>query len=175
MTGSEWRNRYQPYGPRRLSRGVLPQKVVGGVVLTCFAFASAWILCTVLSWVSGDQAEAMQEAPAPRSDPAPAMFESRFYLSPGSAALARGPAPQWYNPVTLAALPHPVPIIQDTPASPQGRDLALHMPASAPRSADVRSGRQSKPPRDDSDQQAQTVANAPAEPTIFERIFGKRL
>lgn len=174
MAGSEWRNRYQPYGSGRVSRGVLPQKVIGGVVLTCIALASAWILCTALSWVSGDQAEAMQEAPAPRSDPAPSMFASRFYLGSGSASLTMSAAPQWYNPITLAALPQPVPIIQDAPASPQGRDFALHTPASAPRSADVRPGRQSKPPRDDSEQQTQAVASAPAEPTFFERIFGKR-
>jgi hypothetical protein len=102
------------------------------------------------------------------------MFESRFYLGPRFAALALGAAPRWYNPVTLAALPEPVPITQDTQVSPQGRELALHTPASVSRSADVRSGRQGKPPRGDSDQQTQAVASAPAEPTIFERIFGRR-
>ncbi len=60
------------------------------------------------------------------------------------------------------------------PVSPQGHDLALHTPASALHSADVRSERQGKPPRDNSAQQTQAVANAPAEPTFFERIFGKR-
>jgi hypothetical protein len=175
MTGTEWRYEYEPYRPRRSSRGVLRQKVFGGVVLTCIAFACTWILCAVISWFGSDQAEAMQEAPAPRSDPASAMFESRFYLGPRSATLAMAAAPQWYNLVTLAALPAPVPITQDEPASPQGRELALHTPASAPRSADVRSGRQGKPPRDDSDHQTQAVASAPAEPTFFERIFGRRL
>jgi len=174
MTSIEWRNKYEPYRPRRLSRGVLLQKIVGGIVLTCIAFAWAWILCTILLWVGGDQAEAMQEAPAPRSDPAPAMFESRFYLGPRSAALAMGASPQWYDPTTLAALPQPVPIQQDTPVSPQDRDLALHTPVSAPRSTDVRSGRQGKPPHDNGGQQTQAVASAPAEPTIFERIFGRR-
>jgi len=125
--------------------------------------------------MGGDQAEAMQELPAPRSDPAPAMFESRFYLGPQSAALALGSAPQWYNPVTLAALPAPVPIVQETPIAPEDRELAVHVPASAPHSADIRPGRAGKPPRDDSDQKPQTVASAPGEPTIFERIFGRRL
>jgi len=174
MTGIGWRNRYQPYGPRRVSRSVLPRKVIGGVVLTCVAFACAWILCTVISWIGGDRAEAMQEAPAPRSDPAPAMFESRFYLGPRSASLTMAAAPQWYNPGALAALPAPVPVTQETPVSPQGRDIALRTLPAAPRSADVRSGQQGKPSRGDSDQQTQAVASAPAEPTFFERIFGKR-
>jgi hypothetical protein len=173
MAGNGWRKEYEPYGSGRLSRGVLPQKIVGGVVLACVALAGAWILCTVLSWVSGDQAEAMQEGPAPRSDPAPAMFASRFYLGSGSASLTIAAAPQWYNPAILASLPQPVPITQDTPVSPQSRDLAFHAPTSAPHSADVRSGRQGKPARDNGDQQTETVASAPAEPTIFERIFGK--
>jgi hypothetical protein len=178
MTGTEWRNKrneYAPYRPRRLSRRVLPQKVVGGVVLTCIAFAWAWTLCTILPWVGGDQAEAMQEAPAPRSDPAPAMFESRFFLGHGSTSLTMVAAPQWYDPVKLAALPEPVPIRQDVPVSSQDRDIALHTPPSAPRSADIRSGQQGRPPRGGSDQQTQAVASAPAEPTFFERIFGKRL
>jgi hypothetical protein len=145
------------------------------VALTCVALAGAWILCTVLPWFGGNQAEAMQEAPAPRSNPAAAMFEARFYLGPKSAALAMGASPQWYDPVKLAALPEPVPIIQDTPVSPQGRDLALHTPAPATRSADIRSAQQGKPPRSGSDQQTQTVASASAEPTFFERIFGRRL
>jgi hypothetical protein len=173
MAGNEWRKKYQPYRPRRSSRSFLPRKFIGGFLLTCIALSGAWIVCTVISWIGGDQAEAMQEAPAPRSDPALSMFESRFYLGPRSAALAMGPAPQWYNPVTLAALPAPVPIIQDAPVSPQGRELALHAPVSAQRSADIRAGRRGKPPRDDSVQQSQADASTPSEPTIFERIFGK--
>jgi Protein of unknown function (DUF2778) len=115
----------------------------------------------------------MQEGPAPRSNPAAAMFEARFYLGAKSASLAMGGAPQWYDPVKLAALPEPVPIIQDPPVSLQVREFALHTPATMPRSADIRPGRQIKP-RDESDQQTQAVASASPEPTFFERIFGKR-
>jgi hypothetical protein len=175
MAGNQWRNKYEPYRPRRASRNVLPQNAFVGVAVTCVALACAWILCTVLPWFGGNQAEAMQEAPAPRSNPAASMFESRFYLGPRSALLAMGASPQWYDPVKLAALPEPVPISRDTPVSLQGSDLALHRPAPSPRSADVRPGRPSKPPRDESSQQTQAVAAAPAEPTFFERIFGRRL
>ena len=175
MAGIEWRNEYVAYRPRRLSRGVLPQKVVGGVALTCIALAGAWLLCTVISWIGGDRAEAMQEAPAPRSNPAPAMFESRFFLGHGSASLTMVAAPQWYDPVKLAALPEPVPIRQGAPVSSQDRDIAFHTPAPALRPVDVRSGQQGNPARDDGNQQTQTVASAPSEPTFFERIFGKRL
>jgi hypothetical protein len=180
MTGSKSRNKsrnkYQPYRPRRKSRSALPQKVIGGLALTWIALAGAWTLCTALSWLGGDQAEAMQEGPAPRSNPAPSMFESRFYLGHGSASLtaAAAAAPQWYDPVKLAALPSPIPITQDAPASPQEHALALHTSPYAPRSADIRSGRQSNAPRGGGDQQTQTVTTATAEPTIFERIFGKR-
>src|SRR3974390_1601501 len=114
MAGNQWRNKYEPYRPRRSSRNVLPQNAFFGVALTCLAFGGAWILCTVLPGFGGNQAEAMQEAPAPRSNPAPAMFEALFYL-PRSAALVMSASPQWYDPVKLAALPEPVPIIQDTP------------------------------------------------------------
>ncbi|MGA8616038.1 MAG: DUF2778 domain-containing protein [Xanthobacteraceae bacterium] len=114
----------------------------------------------------------MQEAPAARSDPAASHFDSRFYLGSPSASLSTSVAPQWYNPKSLAALPSPVPITQDRPAPEQGRELALHTPA--PHSADLQSRRQGKPSRDDSGQQTQVVASAPAEPSIFERIFGRR-
>jgi hypothetical protein len=175
MTGIKSRNKYQPYRPRRKSRSALPQKVIGGLALTWIALAGAWTLCTALSWLGGDQAEAMQEGPAPRSDPASSMFESRFYLGHGSARLATAvAAPRWYNPVTLAALPEPVPIRQEAPVSSQDHELALHTSPFAPRSADARSGRQGRTPRGDGDQQTQAVTTATAEPTIFERIFGKR-
>jgi hypothetical protein len=50
--------------------------------------------------------------------------------------------------------------------------VALHTPAS--HSAELQSRRQGKPLREDSGQQTQAVASAPAEPSIFEKIFGKR-
>ena len=173
MTCIGWRSEYEPYAPRRLSRNVLPKNAFVGVAVTCVAFACAWLLCTFLPWVGGDKAEAMQEAPAARSDPAASHFDSRFYLGSPSASLSTSVAPQWYNPKSLAALPSPVPITQDRPAPEQGRELALHTPA--PHSADLQSRRQGKPSRDDSGQQTQVVASAPAEPSIFERIFGKAL
>jgi hypothetical protein len=176
MAGNEWRNKYQPYRPRRSSRSLLPQKIIGGVVLTCIGLAGAWTLCAALSWLGGDQAEAMQEGPAPRSDPAPSMFESRFYVGHRSPSLtAAAAAPQWYDPVKLAALPAPIPIMQDAPVAPQEHALALHTSPSAAHFADIRSGRQGNAPRGGGDQQTQTVTTATAEPTIFERIFGKRL
>jgi hypothetical protein len=175
MACTQWRSEFEAYSPGRLPRSVLPQNAFVGVVITCFAFACAWILCTFLPWIGDDKAEAMQEAAAPRSDLAPAMFDSRFYLGPASGALSIDTAPRWYNPATLAALPQPVPITQGVPASPQSRELALHEPAPAPRSADIRLQRPGKPPRNDSNQQPQVAASASAEPTIFERIFGKRL
>jgi hypothetical protein len=175
MTCIEWRDEYEPYSPRQLSRGVQPQNAFVGVAFTCIAFASAWLLGTFLPWAGGDKAEAMQEALAARSDPAPSLFDARFYLGPGSGSLSMSVAPQWYNPTSLAALPQPVPIsIPDDRAAPeQGRELALHTPAA--HSADLQSRRQGKPSRDDSGQPTQAVAaSAPAEPSIFERIFGKR-
>jgi hypothetical protein len=116
----------------------------------------------------------MQEASVPRSDPAASLFDSRFYLGPAAATPSVGAAPRWYNPTTLAALPQPVPVTQDVSAPPQDRQLALHTLPSTSRPIDLQSRRQGKQPRDDSAQQTQTVASTPAEPTIFEKIFGKR-
>jgi Protein of unknown function (DUF2778) len=169
MTCIKWRSEYEPYVPRRSSRGVLPKNAFMGVAVACVAFAGAWLLCTFLPWVGGDRAEAMQEAPATRSDPAASLFDSRFYLGSTSASLSPSVAPHWYNSASLAALPQPVPITQDRAAPEQGRELALHTPA--PHSADLR--RQARPSRDDTGQQTQAVASAAAEPSIFERIFGK--
>jgi Protein of unknown function (DUF2778) len=172
MTCIEWRNEYELYVPRRSSRGVLPKNALMGVAVTCVACVGAWLLCTFLPGAGGDRAEAMQEAPATRSDPAASLFDSRFYLGPASASLAPSVAPEWYNAASLAALPQPVPIpiTPDRAAPEQGRELALRTPA--PRSTDIR--RQARPSRDDTGQQTQAVASAPAEPSIFERIFGKR-
>ena len=147
-----------------------------GVAVTCGAFAGAWLLCTFLPWVGGDKAEAMQEASATRTGPAASLFDSRFYLGSASASLSPSVAPKWYNPATLAALPQPVPIpitqdSQDRVAPEQNRELAVHTPL-APHTADLQS-RKSKPSREDGGQQTQAVASAAAEPSIFERIFGK--
>jgi Protein of unknown function (DUF2778) len=172
MTCIGWRSEYEPYVPRRSSRGVLPKNALVGVGVTCVAFAGAWLVCTLLPWVGGDRAEAMQEVLVARSDPAASLFDSRFYLGSGSASLSPSVAPQWYKPATLAALPQPVPIptTQDRAAPEQSRELALHTPA--PHAADLQSR---KGKRDNSGQQTQAVASAAAEPSIFERIFGKRL
>lgn len=173
MTCIKWRNEYEPYVLRRSSPGVLPKSAFIGAAVTCGAFVGAWLLCSFLPWVSADRAEAMQEALVARSDPAPSLFDSRFYLGPASASLTPSVPPRWYNRATLASLPQPVPITQDRAAPEQGRDLALHTPA--PHSTDLQS-RRGKPSREDSGQQPQTiaVASTPAEPSIFERIFGKR-
>jgi hypothetical protein len=172
MTCIKWRNEYEPYVPQRSSRSVLPKNAFVGVGVTCVAFAGAWLVCSFLPWVGGDRAEAMQEALVARSDPAPSFFDSRFYLGPAAASLSTSVAPKWYNPATLAALPQPVPIAQDRVAPEQSRELAQRTPAQ--HSADLQSRRQGKPPRDDSGQQTQAVASATDEPSIFERIFGKR-
>jgi hypothetical protein len=174
MTCIEWRSEYEPYSPRPLSRGVQPQNAFVGVAFTCVAFAGAWLVGTFLPWAGGDKAEAMQEALAVRSDPAPSLFDARFYLGPGSGSLSTSVAPRWYNPTSLAALPQPVPI-QVTPnraAPEQGPELALNTPAQ--RAADIQS-RRGKPSHEESGQQTQAVASAAPEPSIFERIFGKRL
>jgi hypothetical protein len=173
MTCIEWRSEYEPYGPRRLPRSVLPQNAFVGVALTCVAFAGSWLLCSFLPWVGGDRAEAMQEVLVARSDPAASLFDSRFYLGPASASLSPSVAPHWYNRASLAALPQPVPIPQDRQAPDQSHEFALHAPA--PHSVDLQSRRQGQPSREDSGQQIQAVASAPAEPSIFERIFGKRM
>jgi type VI secretion system (T6SS) effector TldE1-like protein len=172
MTCIESRSEYEPYGPRRLPRSVLPQNAFVGVALTCVAFAGAWLLCSFLPWAGGDRAEAMQEVLVARSDPAASLFDSRFYLGSASASLSPSVAPRWYNPTSLASLPSPVPISQEREAPEQSHEFALHTPA--PHSADLQSRRQGKPPREDSGQPAQAVATAAAEPSIFERIFGKR-
>jgi len=172
MTCIEWRNEYEPHRPRLLSRGVQPQNAFVGVAFTCVAFAGAWLLGTFLPWTGGDKAEAMQEVLVARSDPAPSLFDARFYLGPTSASLSTSVAPQWYNRTTLASLPQPIPIMQDRAVPEQDRELALHAPPQ--HAADIQS-RKSKPSRDESGQQTQAVASAAPEPSIFERIFGKRL
>ena len=169
MTCIEWRNEYEPYVPRRSSRGVLPKNALVGVAVTCTAFACAWVLCSLVPWVGGDRAEAMQEALVARSDPAASLFNSRFYLGPASASLSTSVAPQWYNRNSLAALPQPVPVPITPNGAEQGHELALHTPTS--HSAELQSRRQGKPLREDSGQQTQAVASAPVEPSIFEKIL----
>ena len=176
MTCIEWRNKYEPYssaalvaeraaaeGHWRRSCHVRLRSRARGLFAPSFLGSAA---------TSRSNAGRLR-----RRGPIRRLRSSNlaFIWATASASLATSAAPQWYNPVTLAALPAPVPITQDSTGFASKAANWRCTRASAPHSADLRSRRQGKPPRDDGgDNKPKPLRARPAEPTIFERIFGKR-
>ena len=83
----------------------LPQRLFGGVGLAGVASVCAWALCTIFAGSNSDAALAVQESPAQsvvrRSDPAPSMFEARFYVAASGLRLAAAPQPyEFGSPVS---------------------------------------------------------------------------
>lgn len=156
-------------------RRSLPRRLFGGVGLAGVASVGAWVLCSIFAGSNSGAALAVQESPARsvagRSDPAPAMFEARFYVGAGGFKLASAPQPEQpqYTLASLPSLNSPNSLELDVPAAP----LQAQQPT---RSAAVH--------RDEprwrrhhhmiAEERQERVAAAPvAEPSVFEKLFGK--
>ena len=167
----DWERDFQRDWQRSLQRNLgraLPQRLFGGAGLVGVASICAWVLCTGFAGSHSGAALAVQEVPvhsvAGRSDPAPAMFEARFYLGgTGGFKLAGARPPAQY---ALASLPSLSPPDEDVvPAA-----LQTEQPT---RSAAVHTEQRWRPHRRAIAEER--VAAAPAaEPGVFERLFGKR-
>lgn len=161
----------------------LPQRVVGGAVLTCIALSCAWALCVNLGGGADDDAAlrgdelavaasradrlAIESRPAPASsDIDIGAFDARF-----SAAFPPG--------VFLGTRPFAA---DESVASPDavsrlaaGSRVAELTHASAPLSLAPPWRRHGRLPLPEAEQQSESVASAqPEEPSLFERIFGRR-
>ena len=150
----------------------LPHRLFGGAGLAGVASVCAWALCAIFAGSNSDAALAIQEAPAQsvvqRSDPAPAMFEARFYLG-GTSGFKTAAVPQPSEQVyALASVPSLNSIQQDGSASPQTqrptRTAAVH----------ITEPRWRRHHRAIAEERQERVAAAPvAEPSVFEKLFGK--
>src|ERR1700758_1649338 len=103
-----WRSPVRACDDAYSLRRSLPRRLFGGVGLAGVASVCAWVLCSVFAGSNSGAALAVQESPAQsvvrRSDPAPAMFEARFYVGAGGFKLASAPQPEQPQ-YTLASLP----------------------------------------------------------------------
>jgi hypothetical protein len=167
-----WRSPVRACDDAYSLRRSLPRRLFGGVGLAGVASVCAWVLCSVFAGSNSGAALAVQESPAQsvvgRSDPAPAMFEARFYVGAGGFKLASAPQPEQPQ-YTLASIPPLNSLQLDVPAAP----LQAQRPT---RSAAVH--------RDEprwrrhhhmiAEERQEQVAAAPAsEPSVFEKLFGK--
>ena len=148
------------------------QRLYGGVGLAGVASVCAWVLCSIFAGNNGNAALAVQESPAQgvsrRSDPAPAMFEARFYLGAGGFKLASAPQPEQPR-YTLASLPSFDSLQQDIPAAPL---QAQHPTRSAAAHRDEPRWRRHH--HMIAEERQERLAAAPAaEPSVLEKLFGK--
>lgn len=146
----------------------LPHRLFGGAGLAGVASVCAWIICSIFAGGHSDAALAVQEGPAQnavrRSDPAPAMFEARFYLG-GDRGLKVAAAPQPPAQYTLASLSSVDVPVQDLAPAP----AQVERPA---RSAAAHRGESRWRPHRRAEEQ-QVAAASTAEPSVFEKLFGK--
>ncbi len=183
--GTAWPYNSPAYDRGRFVPVALPQRVLGGAALTCFAFTCAWALCANLGGGPADNGGAMRGDrlgfAASREDRLTvaslrgtessnidtAAFDSRFaaafppgvFLGSSSFAADTSVAAQPETPVAQAMRP--------------GRRIAENTPV--PRGFAPRWRRHGKASLPDIEQQTETVAEASAEkPSLFERIFGRR-
>jgi hypothetical protein len=151
------------------SARALRQRLFGGAGLAGVASVCAWVLCSILTGGHSDAALALQETPAQtvmrRSDPAASMFEARFYVGAGGFRLAAAPQPEQQQ-YTLASVPSLNSLQEDT-APPQAQ-----RPTRSAVAHDEPRWRRHH--RAIAEERQERVAAAPAaEPSIFEKLFGK--
>jgi type VI secretion system (T6SS) effector TldE1-like protein len=155
------------------SARALPQRLCGGAGVAGVASVCAWLLCTLFAGTNSDAALAVQDSPAQsimrRSDPAPAMFEARFYLGGGAGfRLAAVPQPSEQQ-LALASLPSLNALKQDVSPAPMQTQRPTRSAAAHGAQARWRPHH-----RGIAQERQERVAAAPAgEPTVFEKLFGK--
>ncbi len=157
-------------GSRRDLRRALPHRLFGGAGVAGVASVCAWVLCSIFTGGHSDAALALTESPAQsvarRSDPAAAMFEARFYLGSGGFKLAAAPQPP--AQYALASLPYNAVEQNVAPAPLQTQRLARGA------ASHVAESRWRPHRRGVAEERQQRVAAAPAaEPSVFEKLFGK--
>jgi hypothetical protein len=185
---AEWRGSSRPYDLASAVGQALPQRILGGAILTCFASACAWAICTQLG------AGTSPDLTAPRGD--------RLIATRGDELLqafaANLPAPRGDKLTLLASAAPEGPFVtvasfdQRFAGMPSALDLgAIMIPpldeATAPSQPDHHLATRSEAPAvprgfaprlrrvwhpDDAQADEQAAANPNNQPGIFEKLFG---
>lgn len=189
-----------------LTRNAAVQTILDSAAVVSIALVGAWVICAVLPQSGGDAAAAVREAAmipeavaveqaaAPRSNPAPALFNSRYYLGPqrgkflmSAPVKKRTQVAAWLPQFTTALA------LEFSPTALGMRPTALDFPPAGPAlptPQDRRSARNAPPPRTPTARRSSRHAHRPSviartqshhfgarseagRPTIFQKLFGK--
>jgi Protein of unknown function (DUF2778) len=164
----------------------LPQQILGAAALTCVALTCAWGICANLGGGSADTGDAMRSDrlvfAADRGD----RLEADELRGPASAGIASANinVSTAFDDRFSAAFPPGVSLgdgstqsVAYDPAlpTPNGGQVAALTPPPAPLSLSPRLRRHGRLQLPETQQPTETVASAPPEePSLFERIFGRR-